>query len=283
MAAYGTHSKRKLPLAQIAVAATAVVIVALLAFLGTRLIHGPIKHADVLSAIQVAQNMDQDLTSARFTYDSTAVGSDSNATTIATAVNTINSKLEDAESQLNNFKKSPVLGDATVSRDFQAYEKKFGPYVDYLKQNTSDYAKLGPVVNIAMSKLQSALTNTPTSNSGMASYLSSITSIIDSSLSQLNKIQVSSTTNKQGLTAFKSYLQSLSGAVGAARSDLKAGKDYYVVEGDLFNTGSAETKFIDAVDNINQQESANLKQLDPENEFGTLTSALAALALKVKN
>ncbi len=277
--------KLRLPWRPKAIAAVAVVVllVAGAVFAGTQLIHRPIHHEDVLTAIQAAQNADQDLSDALQTYNDESVGATATASTIAIAAGTINSKLADAKSQVDALKKSAVLGDGKVSTAFQAYDKKFGPYVDYLQQNNSDFTKIGPIVNGAMAKLQSAINNVPSSNSKMPSYLSNLKSQLEAINKQLGSVQVQSDTNKQGLTAFKAYISSWLDDVGQAQSDLAGGSDYYTVVEDLFKIDSAQTKLYNALDNVNTQESANLKRLDPENEFNALTSALTNLSLSITN
>lgn len=270
----------KLPV-KIGIAIVAVAAIAAVAAIV--ILHRPVTHADVLTALQAAEHLDKDMSDASLDYNDMSVGADSSTTTIAANVDTINSKLDDAQKQMGMLKGSPVLRDSNVNKKFQALQAKFNPYVTYIRQNTADNKVLMPIVSDFETKMRALSQSNPSTASEVAAYLQNLKSIIDSTSQRLDGVTVQSDVNKQGVAAIKAYLQSLSGIVTQTQSDMAAGKDVFTLEDDLLKSYSADTTYSKALEDVNQQELTNQQRLDTQSELSDFLSALTSLSITVKN
>lgn len=246
-------------------------------------LHKPITHADVITAQQAADDLGKDLTDATLDYNSMSIGSDSNTAAVTSTADTINSKLDDAQKQLNILNNSAVLRDGNVNKKYQALKVKYSPLVTYIKQNTDDNKNLMPIVTDFESSIRTLSSTNPSTISEVSSYLQSLKSTVDSTKQRLNGVVIESSVNQQGVDALKAYLQSLSDVVAQTQADMAAGKDAFTLEDDLLKSYDADVTYSNAVENVNKQEEANQQKLDASSEVDGLIGAIDSLSLTVKN
>lgn len=241
----------------------------------------PITFQDITSATNTVSSLDSDITNADLALSD--MTSTTNTKTLSTDISNLNSNISDAQKQFDILKKSPVLGDSSTDAKFNAVENKWGPFITYLQNTSSDYKVLGPIVVQFTNNLQNLSNNPPTTDAQLATYLANFKNFITIAESQIKNVKMKVSTDQQTVTALSSYLQSISSSVSGAQSALSNGQDIDTVYNDLSQVATDETTYENSIQSITNAANAQQSKLDPSNQINAFTSALATLASKVKS
>ena len=241
----------------------------------------PITSADLTTATTAATNMNSDLTDAALALTTISVGSDS-LTDLNSQLSTMTSKLNDAQTQFNAVKDSPVLHDSATNKAFQALNTKWQPYVAFLQNSGTDYKTMGPVAVNLQAGLDAA-TKLPTDNNAQyAAYLAALSAAVNTAQTQAAGLHMTLTGDQQTVTALKTYLRAASADTIKAKADLSR-NDLSAVYDDENNLDSAQETFQKTSDAATQQLNDQEKSLDPSQQITDFLNALTTLATKVKS
>ncbi len=275
-------SPKKQNMVRIAVVVGGLVVLGGLLF-GAYLLFGskPITLQDVTAATNTVSSLDSDITNANLALaDMTSTTS---TKTLTTDIANLNSNINDAQKQYDLLKKSPVLGDSNTDTKFKAVENKWGPFITYLQNTSSDYKVLGPVVVQFTNNLQNLSNNPPTTDAQLATYLANFKNFINIADAQIKNVKMKVTADQHTVTALTSYLQNISSSVGSAQSALSGGKDISIVYNDLSQVATDETTYENSIQSITNAANIEQSKLDPSDQINAFTNSLSSLASKVKS
>ncbi len=195
-------------------------------------------------------------------------------------INKANSNLSDAQKQFALLKSSNVQYDNNVKKSFDTLSNKWCPYLTYMQNSIKDTQLLVPPILKYGNQIES-LSNSPNSRSDLDSNLTKLKQIISSTTQKIKNIHPVIPEDKNLLSSIKVNLNESSRAIDKARNDLSAGQPSYIIEEDLLSFIDIQNKFIDKVNNIDQQLNKKQDKLSPGHEYNKFADTLDKLYNKL--
>ena len=266
--------KRKFPIMPLAIVG-GVLLLALAAFAVFKFVLNSITLEDVTTARTSYNNLSDNV------YDaSSAVRSLDTATTTAefeSKLKVFEAKLADAEKQYNALKDSPVQHNSKVHQKFEAFDKKWAPYVAFLKANVKDSQTLLPIQIEFEAKMDDLAASAPSSTAQLGAYLANFKTLVDDTSDELKNVKMSLDENQKMLESLQKFLGTTTDLISKAQSDLAAGASIYTVTGHIYDISSASYDMNDELYSLQNQLSDKGKLLDPASEFNEFGDSLSQL------
>lgn len=234
--------------------------------------------ADVTAAQHANARLMSDLDTITSTMSSVdAMDNDSDP---APKLQTMQTRLDDANKQYQSLQASHALHNNTVHQKFTAASKKWPAYAHYMKSNVQDMQTITPTL-VSFTKDTETLTKSaPSSISGLGDYLTKYKSLLDTTNAKISAMHLSVSENQQELNALQQFLTSASSDVSTAQHDIAA-NNISAVESDLLKIATSESSFSTTISNLETALTNKEKSLDPFHQFEDLASALDSLSSTV--
>lgn len=187
------------------------------------------------------------------------------------------SKIADAEKQYNTLKDSPVQRNKAVHEKFEAFDKKWKPYVEFLKSNAKDGKAILPIQIAFETKADELSKSTPSTTAQISAYLTEFKKLVDDTSADLKEVKLTIPENQKILEALQKFLNIASEKSAAAQKDLAAGASTYTITSHLYDLDSASYELSSELLDLQGQLNDKAELLDPADEFNAFGDSLRNL------
>ena len=256
-----------------------VVLLALLASGAFWLLAQRISAKDVATAEATMSTLNSDLLSVDTAMTELNGTSPSDAT-VKASLTTLHSKFSDAEKQYNSLAGLKVQHNKAVKAAYSEVQTKWKPYDSFLQGDIADLSALAPKIADFDAQATALSAHSPATVAALKGYLTDYKQLIDGMITTITGVRVTVPENQQVVTAFTTFLQSSSAAIGTAQTDLNAGKSGSVVQADINKIFTAESTLGASSDTATAALDKRNKSLNPSAAFSKLQTAINQLTPK---